>query len=222
MMNQMNQKNERVSTQLPIHGILLVDKPTGKTSNGVLQQVKRLFQAQKAGHTGSLDPLASGMLPICFGKATKFAQYLLDSDKHYITEATLGITTSTGDLEGEILQERPVAKMTEAALECVLDKFRGPLVQVPPMYSALKHQGKPLYQLARQGVEVDRKKREVFIHQLTLLERRENKLLLEVVCSKGTYIRTLVEDIGKSLLCGATVSALHRKNVATFSQCPMY
>ncbi len=207
---------------LPINGVLLVDKPTGKTSNQVLQHVKRLYNARKAGHTGALDPLASGMLPICFGKATKFAQYLLDSDKHYIAEASLGLITDTGDTDGQIIQQRTVGKITDSALAMVLDKFKGEIEQVPPMHSALKHKGQPLYKLARKGIEVERKSRNVTIHQLTLLERTETTLLLDVICSKGTYIRTLVEDIGKTLLCGATISMLRRVNVASFDKQPMY
>lgn len=220
--NKATTQKSPTKIKLPVDGILLVDKPTGKTSNYVLQQIKRLFNANKAGHTGSLDPLASGMLPICFGKATKFAQYLLDSDKHYLAEATLGVTTTTGDTDGEIVQQRPVAKITDQALHRVLEKFHGQIQQVPPMYSALKHQGQPLYKLARQGVTVERKERTVTIHRLDLLRRTETTLLIEVFCSKGTYIRTLVEDIGKHLFCGATISMLRRANVATFSNHPMY
>ena len=186
-----------------VNGIVVVDKPLGASSNHVLQQVKRLYGAAKAGHTGSLDPLATGVLPVCLGEATKLSQYLLDSDKSYRTTAKLGIRTTTGDAEGEVVSERPVA-LTEL-IWSLLARFRGPIEQVPSMYSALKHNGKPLYEYARQGIEIERPARKVNIYRLTLIEFRGDELVLEVDCSKGTYIRTLVEDIGEMLGCGAHV-----------------
>jgi len=200
----------------PISGILLLDKPFGISSNRALQNAKRHFQAQKAGHTGSLDPLATGMLPLCFGEATKISSFLLDSDKTYLTTATLGKTTTTGDAEGEVLDEKLIPELDEAFIESVLRKYRGPITQIPPMYSALKHHGKPLYELAREGIEVERKQRHVTIHALELLAFTDTTIDLKVTCSKGTYIRTLVEDIGHDLGCGAYVSMLHRTQVDPF------
>ncbi|NWO06463.1 MAG: tRNA pseudouridine(55) synthase TruB [Alteromonadaceae bacterium] len=193
-----------------VNGILVIDKPQGVTSNGILQQVKRLYGAAKAGHTGALDPLATGVLPLCFGEATKFSQMMLDSDKAYVTTARLGIRTETGDSEGAVVEENPVPALTEAEVEQVLEQFRGPIEQVPSMYSALKHQGRPLYEYAREGIEIDRPARPVTIHELTLLAIRENELDLAVSCTKGTYVRSLVEDIGNALGCSAHVSALRR------------
>ncbi len=199
-----------------VTGILLLDKQPGLSSNAALQQVKRLFRAAKAGHTGSLDPMASGLLPICLGEATKFSAFLLNADKRYRTEVKLGATTTTGDAEGEVVSRRPVAVADEAAVEQVLARFRGCVTQMPPMYSALKHQGQPLYKLARQGKEVERQPRQVMIHELKLLGLRDDILELEVFCSKGTYIRTLAEDIGEALGCGGHVSALRRLAVGPF------
>lgn len=193
-----------------VNGILVIDKPQGVTSNGILQQVKRLYGAAKAGHTGALDPLATGVLPLCFGEATKFSQMMLDSDKAYITTARLGIRTETGDSEGAVVEEKPVPALTEAQVEAVLEEFRGNIQQVPSMYSALKHQGKPLYEYAREGIEIDRPARPVTIYELKLLAVREQELDLAVTCTKGTYIRSLVEDIGEALGCGAHVCALRR------------
>jgi len=193
-----------------VNGILVIDKPLDITSNGILQQVKRLYGAAKAGHTGALDPLATGVLPLCFGEATKFSQMMLDSDKAYVTTARLGIRTETGDSEGAVVEENPVPAFTEAQVEAVLEQFRGPIEQVPSMYSALKHKGKPLYEYAREGIEIDRPARPVTIHELTLLAVRENELDLAVSCTKGTYVRSLVEDIGNALGCSAHVSALRR------------
>lgn len=198
-----------------IDGILLLDKPLGISSNLALQKVKRLYGAQKAGHTGSLDPLATGMLPICLGEATKFSQFLLDSDKHYLTTGRLGIKTATADAEGEVLETRPVA-VTEAQLLAALAEFRGEIAQVPSMYSALKHEGRPLYELARQGKTVEREARDITIHQLELLGFESPDFRLDVRCSKGTYIRNLVEDIGENLGCGAHVAALRRLSVNEF------
>jgi tRNA pseudouridine55 synthase len=210
-----------INKKLPIDGILLLDKATDISSNGALQQVKRLFNARKAGHTGSLDPLASGMLPICFGEATKFSQFLLDAHKHYFVTAKLGEKTSTGDAEGEIIETRPVSACSVAQLEQTLEKFRGPIEQIPSMYSALKHNGQPLYKLARQGIEVERKARAVTIHSLTLLHQTADTLTLTVHCSKGTYIRNLVEDIGETLGCGAHVAELRRLAVDPYLESQM-
>ncbi|WP_273207289.1 tRNA pseudouridine(55) synthase TruB [Marinobacter subterrani] len=201
-----------------VNGILVIDKPPGVTSNGILQQVKRLYGAAKAGHTGALDPLATGVLPLCFGEATKFSQMMLDSDKAYIATARLGIRTETGDSEGAIVAEKPVpAGLTADVLEPVLDGFRGDIQQVPSMYSALKHKGRPLYEYAREGVEVERPARPVTIYQLTLLDIRTNELDIAVSCTKGTYIRSLVEDIGDALGCGAHVTALRRTMASGFT-----
>lgn len=196
-----------------IDGILLLDKVPGVTSNGTLQDVKRLFQARKAGHTGSLDPLASGLLPICFGEATKLSGFLLNQDKCYEVVARLGVTTSTADAEGEVLERRPVPALDPEGIEAVLARFRGDIEQIPPMYSALKHQGKRLYELARQGVEVERSARSVSIHELRLLAMDGDSLSIYVHCSKGTYVRTLAEEIGAALGCGAHVAALRRTQV---------
>ena len=201
-----------------VNGILVIDKPAGVTSNGILQQVKRLFGAAKAGHTGALDPLATGVLPLCFGEATKFSQMMLDSDKAYIATARLGIRTETGDSEGAVVAEKPVPDgLTADLLEPVLDGFRGDIQQVPSMYSALKHKGRPLYEYAREGIEVERPARPVTIYELTLLDIRENELDIAVSCTKGTYIRSLVEDIGEALGCGAHVTALRRTMASGFT-----
>lgn len=205
-----------------IDGILLLDKPLDMTSNGVLQRVKRLFGAKKAGHTGSLDPLATGMLPICFGEATKLCQFLLESDKSYSVTAELGTRTTTGDAEGEILATQPVVGVTRERIEQVLQNFKGPILQVPPMYSAIKFQGKPLYKLARRGIEIERQPRAVTIHSLKLVDCDEATFKIDVHCSKGTYIRTLVDDIGLALGCGAHVSELRRTAVTPYQDSPMY
>lgn len=197
----------------PLHGVLLLDKPLGLSSNQALQKAKWLLAAEKAGHTGTLDPLASGVLPLCFGAATKFSQLQLDADKTYTTTLVLGQTTSTGDAEGKITGQQAVTCSVGQVVE-TLDQFMGLIEQVPPMHSALKHEGQPLYALARQGQEVERQPRQVTIHELELLEMQLQAtpptLTLKVVCSKGTYIRTLAEDIGKALGCGAYVQALRR------------
>jgi len=203
-------------------GILLLDKPAGITSNAALQTVKRLFRARKAGHTGSLDPLATGMLPICFGEATKISGFLLDADKRYRVQCRLGVRTTTADAEGEVLEQRPVEGLTRERVADVLARFRGAITQVPPMYSALKHKGERLYKLARQGVEVEREPRSVSIHELELLALEGELAELLVHCSKGTYVRTLVEDIGAALGCGAHVSALRRLGVGPFDDSGLY
>lgn len=229
-----------ISKKRSINGILLLDKPKKMTSNQALQTVKQLFSASKVGHTGSLDPLATGLLPLCFGEATKFSQFLLNADKTYIVSARLGIKTSTGDAEGEVIESRPVSNYSDDQLETVLSAFRGTISQIPPMFSALKHKGRPLYKLARQGIVIERSPRTVNIHNLLLLDRNihagisnmhkdcelsgnadknsntKNILNLEIKCSKGTYIRTLIEDIGEALKCGAYVSGLRRLGVADY------
>lgn len=193
-----------------VHGILLLDKPERLTSNQALQAVKRLFNARKAGHTGSLDPLASGLLPICLGEATKLSAYLLDADKEYLVSCRLGVRTTTGDAEGEVVEQRPGPALTQTRIEAALAGFRGELAQVPPMYSALKHQGRRLYDLAREGVEVARAPRRVVIHALRLQAFDTDSVTLTVRCSKGTYIRTLMEDIAQALGSCGHVSALRR------------
>jgi len=206
----------------PVSGILLLDKPLGLSSNHALQRVKRLYDARKAGHTGSLDPLADGMLPICFGDATKISAFLLDADKYYWFRVKLGETTTTGDTEGEITQTRPVEGVTAAQIEQVLPRFLGEIDQLPPMYSALKHKGKRLYELAREGVEVEREPRKVTIHELELGEVNLPEFELRVHCSKGTYVRTLAEDIGEALGCGGHVTALRRTGVGPYTGHQMY
>lgn len=198
-----------------IHGVLLLDKPLGLSSNQALQQVKRLYQAAKAGHTGSLDPLATGLLPICLGEATKFSHFLLDADKSYVASIRLGSTTTTGDAEGEILTTAPV-NISEQLLSTALLGFVGNITQVPPMYSALKHGGKALYEYARDGIEIARKPRPVTIHAIKLQKFEGGLAEVEVHCSKGTYIRTLAEDIGQALGCGAHLAGLRRLSTAHF------
>ncbi len=203
-----------------LNGILLLNKPLEISSNGILQRVRWLFNAAKAGHTGALDPLASGLLPVCFGEATKFSQFLLDTDKTYQVEATLGIRTDTSDAAGEIISEKPVS-CTEDMLLQALEGFRGEQLQVPTMFSALKYQGQPLYKYARQGIEVPREARPITIFRFDLLEYTGNKARFVVHCSKGTYIRTLIDDLGEKLGCGAHVSALHRVQVGPFDAAQM-
>jgi tRNA pseudouridine55 synthase len=194
-----------------LHGVLLLDKPVGLSSNDALQKAKRLFNAEKAGHTGTLDPLASGLLPLCFGAATKFSQVSLDADKRYTATLHLGVTTSTGDLEGDVVERRDV-NADRSAIDAALAKFMGAIDQMPPMHSALKHQGRALYEYAREGIEVERASRRITIHSITLIEwqQQQHTLVLDVLCSKGTYVRTLAEDIGRALGCGAHLSALRR------------
>ena len=203
----------------PLDGILVLDKPLGLSSNRALQMVKRLYFAAKAGHTGSLDPLATGVLPLCLGEATKFSQFLLDADKGYESTFVLGQTTTTGDAEGEVLQTVDAAAVTEGDLELALEAFRGEIEQVPPMFSAIKQNGQPLYKLAREGKEVERKARTVVIKRLELRAFRAGaKAEVEVYleCTKGTYVRSVAEDLGKALGCGAHVSALRRTKAGPF------
>jgi tRNA pseudouridine55 synthase len=199
-----------------ISGVLLLDKPIGLTSNKALQEVKFLFKAAKAGHTGSLDPLATGLLPICFGEATKLSAFLLDADKHYRVRVKLGETTTTADAEGEVVEIADPSGVSEADLRAVLVEFQGEQDQLPPMYSAIKHQGERLYKLARQGVEVEREPRTIHIHALDLLSFELPEFEIDVHCSKGTYVRTLAEDIGKKLGCGAHVIGLRRTGVGPY------
>ena len=198
-----------------IHGVFLLDKPQGMSSNDIMQKVKRIFQANKAGHTGALDPLATGMLPICLGEATKFSQFLLDADKRYLVTAKLGERTDTSDAEGQIVETREVKVKTSEILTA-LEQFRGNILQVPTMFSALKHNGKPLYEYARQGITVEREARPITIFELNFIEYNAPYLTLEVHCSKGTYIRTLVDDLGEVLGCGAHVTMLRRTAVADY------
>lgn len=196
----------------PVHGVLLLDKPVGWSSNDALIKAKRLLNAQKAGHTGTLDPFATGLLPLCFGEATKFSQDLLEADKTYQTVVHLGITTNTGDTEGEVLETKPV-DVSEEQIRAVLLQFSGDILQVPPMYSALKRDGKPLYEYARAGITLEREARPVTIHLLEFVSYAAPFLTLNVRCSKGTYIRVLGEDIGAALGCGAHLHALRRTHV---------
>ena len=205
----------------PVHGILLFDKPLGLSSNDALQRVKRLFRAEKAGHTGSLDPLASGMLPICFGQATKLCGQLLESDKRYVARLRLGEKTTTGDAEGEIIARSDAGSLTREALEASIPAFTGPIRQVPPMYSALKHQGQRLYELAREGVEIERQPREVTIHELRLTAFGGGECELDVHCSKGTYIRTLAEDLAAAVGHCAHLVGLYRSAVDPFEGQPL-
>jgi len=200
-----------------VHGIIVLDKPAGESSNRSLQRVKRLLDAAKAGHTGSLDPLATGVLPLCFGEATKVSQFLLDADKRYRTTIQLGTKTASGDSQSEIISTSD-KQVSREELETCLERFRGEITQVPSMYSALKHQGVPLYKLARKGQEVERKERRVTIFELELLDFRGNELDLEVHCSKGTYIRMIADDLGDALGTGGHVTALRRLQSGPFHE----
>lgn len=198
-----------------VDGVLFIDKPAGLTSNGVLSVIKRLYNAEKAGHTGTLDPFATGLLPVALGEATKFSGHLLDADKTYLATMRLGVTTTTADLEGEVLQTRPV-NVSDARLSDSLKCHTGAIAQIPPMYSALKRDGKPLYEYARAGETLEREARQVTIHALDLVERKEEFVTFRVTCSKGTYVRTLAEDIGETLACGAHLTALRREATGGF------
>lgn len=201
-----------------VNGILLLDKPVGITSNAALQQVKHLFKAAKAGHTGNLDPLACGLLPICFGEATKISAFLLDANKVYVGTCKLGVTTTTADAEGDVIETRPVEDVDERRVMEILEQFTGEIEQIPPMHSAIKHQGQPLYKLAHQGIEIERQPRKVTIHELKMLRLEGDELEIFVHCSKGTYIRTLAEDIGEQLGCGAHLINLRRTAAGPFSE----
>jgi len=199
-----------------ISGILLLDKPLGLSSNGALQRVKHLYRAAKAGHTGSLDPLATGLLPVCLGSATKISAFLLDADKRYRVRVRLGETTTTADAEGEVIRTAPTDGITQAAVTAALGSFLGTISQLPPMYSAVKHQGERLYKLARQGIEVERQPREITIFGIELLDMALPEVEFDVHCSKGTYVRTLAEDLGEMLGCGGHVVALRRTGVGPY------
>ncbi|USD64772.1 tRNA pseudouridine(55) synthase TruB [Vibrio sp. SCSIO 43136] len=199
----------------PVNGVILLDKPTGITSNDALQKVKRIYFAEKAGHTGALDPLATGMLPICLGEATKFSQFLLDSDKRYVVKAKLGERTNTSDSDGEVVETRPV-KVDRGQLERCIAKFRGESEQIPSMFSALKYQGKPLYEYAREGIEVPRESRPIHVYEIELLNFNGDEIEMDVHVSKGTYIRTIVDDLGEMLGCGAHVTYLRRTGVSSY------
>lgn len=206
----------------PVHGVFLLNKPLGISSNAALQKVRWLYRAQKAGHTGALDPLASGLLPICLGEATKFSHFLLDSTKRYQTTIQLGHSTTTGDVEGEVLLEAAVPALTEENILTVLTQFTGDIQQVPPMYSALKKEGRPLYELARKGIEIEREARPIHIYAIELLSFTENSITLDVTCSKGTYIRVLGEDIAKALGTYGHLTYLHRIKTGHFDLIPEY
>ena len=208
--------SRRIKKGRDINGVLLLDKSSGCSSNSALQDVKYLFNASKAGHTGSLDPLASGLLPVCFGQSTKIAQFLLDGDKRYFVRGKLGQVSDTGDSEGELSEYGSTKDVDEPTIKSTLLNFVGEIKQVPPMYSALKREGTPLYKLARKGIEVERDAREVSIHEIVFKSFDRDILSLEVSCSKGTYIRTLIEDIGKSLGCGGYVIELRRTGFSHF------
>lgn len=206
-------QNKNKRTYKNIDGFILVDKPYGETSNRSLQTVKRLKSVKKAGHGGSLDPIATGMLVIALGQATKFLQFFLDADKRYQVTMKLGERTNTCDTEGEVIETKEIPSLSKASVDAVLNNYRGNIKQTPPMYSALKHNGQPLYKLARQGVTVERKPRDAVIHDIQIIDLKANEITLDVTCSKGTYIRTLVDDIGQDLGCGAHVIALRRLSV---------
>ncbi len=214
--------NRQKSHKQPIHGVLLLDKPQGPSSNQALQAVKGIFRAAKAGHTGSLDPLATGLLPICFGEATKISAFLLGADKCYRVRCRLGIRTTTADAEGDVLEERDVPDLSDDMIRGVTEKFMGDIQQIPPMYSALKHQGKRLYDLARQGIEVERKPRQIRVIRFDLIAHDEHELEFDIACSSGTYVRTLVDDLGCELGCGAHVTELRRKGVSPFKRPKMW
>ncbi|MDP6967823.1 MAG: tRNA pseudouridine(55) synthase TruB [Gammaproteobacteria bacterium] len=199
-----------------VSGILILDKPTGMSSNHALQRVKRLFGARKAGHTGALDPLATGLLPICLGEATKVTQFLLDANKRYQTRAQLGVRTDSSDADGKVLETKPCEHITQTMVEAELPQFRGTISQVPSMFSALKHQGQPLYKLARAGKKVAVKARQVQVFDLTFLGLQDAQVSMDITCSKGTYIRSIVEDLGLALGCGAHVAQLRRLQAGPF------
>jgi tRNA pseudouridine55 synthase len=213
------QKSRGIKTlRRPVNGVLLLDKPSGMTSNQALQAVKHLFNARKAGHTGSLDPLASGLLPLCLGEATKMSGFLLDSDKEYKVECTFGVRTSTADAEGTVLETCRLPALTRARIDEIFSEFRGVITQIPPMYSALKFRGQRLYDLARDGIEVPREPRSITVYSLELTAYTNSKMVFKVRCSKGTYIRTLVEDLARAFGSCGHVSALRRLSVGPYKQ----
>ena len=211
-------------TRYPVSGVLVLNKPLGLSSNGALQRVKYLLRAKKAGHTGALDPLATGVLPLCFGEATKYSQYLLDSEKAYESEFILGVATSSGDVDGDVIQESDASALTEQQVAATLEQFKGDIEQIPPMHSALKHQGQPLYKLARQSIEIERRPRSISIYQFDLLgfsPGKQARVRVYVRCSKGSYIRCLARDLGEALGVGGHVSALHRTAAGPFHAADM-
>ncbi len=212
----MSSKGRNVSPGIQINGMLLLDKPSGMTSNAVLQRARHLLNSRKAGHTGTLDPIATGLLPLCFGKATRVAGFFLDFDKSYRITLKLGIGTDTGDREGRIIQTSRT-RIAFSDVEAALERFRGPILQVPPMFSAIKHKGKPLYKLARSGVEIAREARKVTVHKLDIISYDRMQLVLDVSCSKGFYVRSMAADLGHDLKCGAHVEELRRTAVGEFS-----
>ena len=214
----MNRNRRRPARGREVDGVLVLDKPLGLSSNEALQQVKSLYRAAQAGHTGSRDPLASGVLPLCFGEATKLSQYLLDADKRYLTTVKLGVRTESGDAEGKIVSERSAAGITEAQVREALLKFTGEFDQVPSMYSAVKHGGQPLYKLARQGIEVERAARHIHVYRNDLRSYAGDEVQLDIHCSKGTYVRTIAEDLGELLGCGGHVVALRRLSAGPFAE----
>ena len=217
-MSAKSQKNHRRH----LSGVFLLNKPLGVSSNTALQKVRWLYNAQKAGHTGALDPLASGLLPICLGEATKFSHYLLESNKRYLTTVYLGHSTTTGDVEGQVLHEQAVPELTQEKIEAVLVQFTGDILQIPPMYSALKKDGRPLYELARKGIEIEREARPITIEAIELLSFTENTISLDITCSKGTYIRVLGEDIAEALGTYGHLIYLHRIKTGHFDLIPSY
>lgn len=216
-MSSTKEIKKAIKTKRQIDGILILDKPKGLTSNAALQIVKNYYSAKKAGHSGSLDPIATGLLPICFGEATKFSRFLLESDKYYRLQAKFGVRTDSGDSEGHVIQERSVPKFSVEELEKAFDRFRGSISQIPSMFSAIKHKGQPLYKLARQGLTVERAAREIKIYSIDLLSYENDILSLDVKASKGTYIRTLVDDLGELLGCGAHVISLRRLGAGPYT-----
>ncbi len=201
-----------------VNGVVVLDKPPGMSSNDAVQRVKRIYSARKVGHTGSLDPLATGVLPLCLGEATKFSQYLLTSDKTYVATLCLGVSTDSGDADGEVLEERALEDISRERIESALDDFRGDIKQVPSMFSAVKHQGQPLYKLARQGIEIEREARPVTVYRNEIVDYAGDRLTLEVHCSKGTYVRTIAHDLGEQLGCGAHVVALRRTTAGPYQE----
>lgn len=216
----MTKKNSLYHSQT--NGIVLVNKPQGPSSHGIAHLIKKIYQVKKSGHAGALDPLATGMLPVFLGEATKFVQYLLNADKVYRATALLGVNTATGDAWGEVIQTRAASHITQQDLLKVLDSFIGPSLQIPPMYSALKHNGTPLYKLARQGIEIERAARPIVIHSIQLIDVDGLSFTMDISCTKGTYIRTLIENIGDALQVGAHMTALHRLSTGGFSPDAMH
>ena len=201
-----------------VNGVIVLDKPQGLSSNEAVQRVKRRFGARKVGHTGSLDPLATGVLPLCLGDATKFSQYLLTSDKRYLARLRLGVSTDSGDADGQVIERREISGITRADIDAALDAFRGEIEQIPSMFSAVKHHGQPLYKLARQGIEIEREARPITVHANEIVDFEDDRLTLAVHCTKGTYLRTIAHDLGEALGCGAHVDALRRTMAGPYGE----